>query len=65
MEIDLVYLFSILFSSQGLGFSGCLQTRIFPVLHLFDTRAGSNDSTWPNISGHQLRSLECPLSCTT
>jgi hypothetical protein len=64
-KIDILFSFYVMFLSQGLGFLGFLQTRIFPMLYLSDIHAGSNSSTRPNISENQLRRLKCTLSCTT
>jgi hypothetical protein len=64
MAIDLVCLFFlflfiylfifIFFQSPGVRYSGFIQTRVFPMLYLSDIRVGSNNSTRPNILGHQL-----------
>jgi hypothetical protein len=40
-------------------------SRVCPVLSISNIRAGSNSSTRPNISGHQLRRLYRALSHTT
>jgi hypothetical protein len=65
MAVDIVCNVSTLFSSQGLGCLGFLQTMVFPMLYLSDIHAGSNNSTQPNISGHQLRRIDHTLSHTT
>jgi hypothetical protein len=62
-EIDLVCFAFV--SIQKVRHSRVLQIRVFPVLYLSDIRAGSNSSNQPNISGNQLRSLDCTLSHTT
>ena len=63
--IDIVCFDLFMLFSPSVRYSRVLKTRVFPMLYLFDIRVGSNSSTGPNISGHQLRRLDLALIRTT